>query len=72
MANKMPAELLEKFQKDREEKKAPSGKELQEGKETRARALAKARKAKQNSSKKWSLCGSNYSVRIDVKFYWDS
>ena len=52
MANEMPAELLAKFEKDREEKKAPSGKELREGKETRARALAKARKAKQNSSKK--------------------
>ena len=72
MANKMPAELLAKFEKDREEKKAPSGKELKEGNETRARALAKARKAKQNSSKKWSPCGSNYSVRINVKFCWDS
>lgn len=52
MANKMPAELLEKFKKDREENKAPSGEELKGKKETRERALAKARKAKQDKSKK--------------------
>ena len=49
MASKMPAEVLANFQKDRDKTKAPSGDELT-GKaksDTRKRALAKARKAKQ-------------------------
>lgn len=47
MAEKMPAELLKKFAKDREAKKAPSGDEVSGSQETRKRAAAKARKAKE-------------------------
>lgn len=49
--NKMPAELLEKFKKAREETKAPSGAELGSKSETRKRAVAKARKVKEASTK---------------------
>ena len=49
MADKMPAELLEKFKKDREENKAPSGEEAK--KEKRKSALDKARKAKEMRKK---------------------
>jgi len=48
MADKMPAELLEKFKQKREEQKAPSGEEL---KEKRKSALDKARKAKEMRKK---------------------
>ena len=47
MADKMPAELLEKFAKDREAKKAPSGEEVSGSEDTRKRAKAKAKKAKE-------------------------
>lgn len=49
MANKMPPELLEKFKKEREENKAPSGDELRNGKRKSARD--KARKAKEMRKK---------------------
>jgi hypothetical protein len=49
MADKMPAELLEKFKKDREENKAPSGEELKNDKRKSARD--KARKAKEMRKK---------------------
>lgn len=44
MAGKMPSEVLERFQKAREESKAPSGEEAKMA--TRKRARAKARKVK--------------------------
>jgi|TARA_Y100000289_G_scaffold51420_1_gene52524 hypothetical protein len=46
MANKMPAEVLAKFQKDREEKKAPSGDEVKMGKQKRAKEKARSFKEK--------------------------
>ena len=46
MAAKMPAELLEKFEKDREEKKAPSGDEVKMGKAKRAKEKARSYKEK--------------------------
>ena len=52
MADKMPAELLEKFAKDREAKKAPSGKEVSGSEDTRKRAKAKAKKAKEGGFRK--------------------
>jgi hypothetical protein len=52
MANKMPAELLEKFAADREAKKAPSGEAVSGSAETRKRAAAKARKAKESIFRK--------------------
>jgi hypothetical protein len=47
MADKMPAELLKKFAADREAKKAPSGQEVSGSEDTRKRAKAKAKKAKE-------------------------
>ena len=52
MADKMPAELLEKFAKDREAKKAPSGEEVSGSEGTRKRAKAKAQKAKEGIFRK--------------------
>lgn len=52
MADKMPAELLKKFAADREAKKAPSGEEVSGSAETRKRAVAKARKAKESTFRK--------------------
>ena len=52
MADKMPAELLEKFAKDREANKAPSGKEVSGSEDTRKRAKAKAKKAKEGIFRK--------------------
>lgn len=52
MADKMPAELLKKFAADREAKKAPSGEELNSSEETRKRAKAKAKKAKEATFRK--------------------
>jgi len=52
MANKMPAELLEKFKEKREETKAPSGEEAKV--EKRKSARDKARKAKEMRKKDWS------------------
>ena len=46
MADKMPADVLAKFQKDREEKKAPSGDEVKMGKQTRAKEKARSFKEK--------------------------
>jgi len=46
MADKMPAEVLAKFQKDREERKAPSGDEVKMGKQKRAKEKARAYKDK--------------------------
>ena len=48
----MPAELLEKFAADREAKKAPSGGAVSGSAETRKRAAAKARKAKESIFRK--------------------
>jgi len=42
----MPAELLEKFKKDREDKKAPSGDEVKMGKQKRAKEKARSFKEK--------------------------
>lgn len=52
MAKSMPAELIEKFAADREAKKAPSGSESRGSAETRKRAKAKARKAKEGMFRK--------------------
>lgn len=52
MAKSMPAELLEKFAADREAKKAPSGEAVSGSEETRKRAKAKARKAKETVFRK--------------------
>jgi hypothetical protein len=52
MADKMPSELLKRFEEKREEEKAPSGEELKAKSQKRKDALAKARKAKEMSSKK--------------------
>ena len=52
MADKMPAELLEKFAKDREAKKASSGDAVSGSEETRKRAKAKAKKAKEGIFRK--------------------
>jgi len=52
MAKSMPAELVEKFAADREAKKAPSGEEVSGSNETRKRAKAKARKAKESVFRK--------------------
>jgi len=52
MAKSMPAELIEKFAADREAKKAPSGEEVSGSNETRKRAKAKARKAKESVFRK--------------------
>tara|TARA_R110002012_G_scaffold96247_3_gene232046 strand:- start:51016 stop:51159 length:144 start_codon:yes stop_codon:yes gene_type:complete len=46
MANKMPAEVLAKFQKDRDEKKAPSGDEVKMEKQKRAKEKARSFKEK--------------------------
>lgn len=51
MASSMPSEVLEKFRKQREETKAPSGEELSGREETRKRAKAKARKVKASMAK---------------------
>ena len=55
MADKMPAELLEKFAKDREAKKAPSGDAVSGSEESRKRAKAKAKKAKECIFRKLSF-----------------
>jgi hypothetical protein len=47
MADQMPADILKKFAADREAKKAPSGSEVSGSAETRIRAKAKAKKAKE-------------------------
>ena len=52
MAKSMPAELIEKFAADREAKKAPSGEEVSGSNETRKRAKANARKAKESVFRK--------------------
>lgn len=52
MADKMPEELLKKFAADREANKTPSGKEVTGSTETRKRAVAKARKAKESIYRK--------------------
>jgi hypothetical protein len=52
MADKMPPELLKRFEEKREENKAPSGEELKAKSQKRKDALAKARKAKAMGSKK--------------------
>jgi len=52
MAESMPAELLKKFAQDREAKKAPSGEAVSGSIETRKRAAAKARKAKETILRK--------------------
>lgn len=52
MADKMPAEVLKKFAADREAKKAPSGEEVSGPQETRKRAKAKAKKAKETIFRK--------------------
>ena len=46
MADKMPADVLAKFKKDREEKKAPSGDEVKMGKQKRAKEKARSYKEK--------------------------
>lgn len=52
MADKMPAELLKKFEEQRQKKEA-SGDDASRGKgDSRKRALAKARKAKQMAANK--------------------
>ena len=52
MADKMPAEVLERFKQKQEETKAPSGDELRGGSEKRSRARDKARKHKEMKSSK--------------------
>ena len=46
MADKMPADVLAKFQKDREETKAPSGDEVKMEKQKRAKDKARSYKEK--------------------------
>ena len=52
MADKMPAEVLERFKQKQEETKAPSGEELRGDSEKRSRARDKARKHKKMKSSK--------------------
>ena len=60
MADKMPAEILEKFAADREAKKAPSGQDANESAEIRKRAKAKAQAAKEGAFRKWPSSGLNF------------
>ena len=46
MADRMPADVLAKFQKDREETKAPSGDEVKMEKQKRAKEKARSYKEK--------------------------
>lgn len=52
MTNKMPAELLKKFQEKNQGDKESKGGEPRGKEGSRKRALAKARKAKQMAAKK--------------------
>ncbi len=72
MANKMPAELLKKFAADREAKKAPSGEDVSGTQETRKRAAAKARKAKESIFRKWSFLRVLIFVRVNGHLDWNS